>query len=62
MSSDVEEPERKPRGTSTEDCQRMVDRAISRDPVVKFLLEKLDEVGMLPSVHDMPVRPYRPCM
>ena len=50
MSSDVEEPERKPRGISTEDCQRMVDRAITRDPVVKFLLEKLDEVNTLPPV------------
>ena len=28
----------------------MVDRAITRDPVVKFLLEKLDEVSTLPFV------------
>ena len=45
MSSDAEEPEKKPRGMSTEECQRMVDRAVTRDPVVKFMLEKLDEVS-----------------
>ncbi len=66
MSSDVEEPERKPRGISTEDCQRMVDRAITRDPTVKFLLEKLDEVSMLPFLHNIPTIPFlstnEPCM
>ncbi len=60
MSSDVEEPERKPRGISTDDCQRMVDRAITRDPVVKFLLEKLDEVGVLPV--DLIVPSNRACI
>jgi len=43
--SDAEEPEKKPRGMSTEECQRMVDKAVTRDPVVKFMLEKLDEVS-----------------
>lgn len=28
----------------------MVDKSMTRDPVVKFLLEKLDEVSVLPSI------------
>ena len=52
MSSD-EDVERKPRGISTEECQRMVDRAVNRDPVVKFMLEKLDEVRAADILHEM---------
>ncbi len=32
-------------GHTTEDCRRMVDHALTRNPVVKFMLEKLEEVG-----------------
>ena len=32
-------------GTSAEHCQKMVDKATSRHPMVKFMLEKMDEVG-----------------
>ena len=32
-------------GQTTEDCRRMVDHALTRNPVVKFMLEKLEEVG-----------------
>ena len=31
-------------GKSTQDCRRMVDQALTRNPVVKFMLEKLEEV------------------
>ena len=61
MSSDVEDPERKPRGISTEECQRMVDKAMTRDPVVKFLLEKLDEVSLLPSILILPTESFLCC-
>jgi hypothetical protein len=31
-------------GTSKEHCQEMVDRARNRDPMVKFMLQKMEEV------------------
>ena len=31
-------------GSSKEDCERYVDAAVQRDPTVKFMMEKLDEV------------------
>lgn len=31
-------------GQSTQECRRMVDHALTRNPVVKFMLEKLEEV------------------
>ena len=36
----------KPRwaGTSAETCQKMIDHAKSRSPMVKFMLEKMEEV------------------
>lgn len=32
-------------GTTPEHCQQMIDRSTSRNPMVKFMLEKLGEVG-----------------
>lgn len=52
MSSD-KDVEQKPRGISTEECQRMVDRAVNRDPVVRFMLEKLDEVRAAGVLYEM---------
>ena len=33
-------------GSSPEDCQRMVDYALKRNPTVKFMTEKLEEVTL----------------
>lgn len=32
-------------GTTAEHCREMVDRATSRNPTVKFMIQKMEEVG-----------------
>lgn len=39
------------KGTSKDECQALVDHAINRDPTVKFLFEKLNEVRGLRPCH-----------
>lgn len=33
------------RGTTREHCEQMVERSIHRNPMVKFMLQKLEEVS-----------------
>jgi len=41
----MEDPNPKWAGTSAEYCQQMIDYAKNRSPMVKFMLEKMEEVN-----------------
>ncbi len=41
----MEDPKPKWAGTSAEHCQQMIDYAKNRSPMVKFMLEKMEEVN-----------------
>ena len=40
----IEKPKPQWAGTSSEHCEKMVEYAKNRNPMVKFMLEKMDEV------------------
>jgi hypothetical protein len=44
MIGDAAPAEKQWTGTSREECQRMVDNSLKRDPVVRFMVEKMEEV------------------
>lgn len=52
MPSDSQEPPQKPHpkwvGVSHADCDKMLQYALNRDPTVKFMVEKMKEVQLLP--------------
>lgn len=48
MTGNAIKNEKQSDGPSTEECRRMVDKAITGNSVVKFMLEKLEEVGNYP--------------
>lgn len=52
MPSESQEPPQEPHpqwvGVSHADCDKMLQYALNRDPTVKFMVEKMKEVQLLP--------------
>ena len=47
----MEEPKPTWMGTSAEQCQHMIDHAKKRNPMVRFMIEKMEEVRFFVSIH-----------